>query len=124
GASWKNFDFNMLWQGIGKRDYWIDSYGTLFWGWNSRGHSRITEAVLDYWSEDNPDAYLPIQLESGGRSGFGKDRHPSTRYLQDASYIRLKSMSIGYTLPVSLVQQLNIKNMRIYVNGENLLTFT
>lgn len=124
GLSWKNFDVNMLWQGVGERDYWPDSYGTLFWGWNSRGHSIVTEPTLDYWSEDNPDAYLPITLESGGRSGFGKDRYPSTRYMQDASYIRLKSLNIGYTLPTSFVQKLDIKNVRIYMNGENLLTFT
>jgi TonB-linked SusC/RagA family outer membrane protein len=124
GASWRNFDFNIFFQGVMKRDYWIDSYGTLFWGWNSRGHSRVTEATLDYWSEENPDAYLPIPLEAGGRSGFAKDRHPSTRYLQNASFIRLKNMGLGYTLPSSLTQKLKINRMRVFVNGENLLTFS
>lgn len=120
GASWKNFDFHMLWQGIAKRDYWPHRYATLFWGWNSIGHSRVTEAVLDFWSEDNPNGYLPRPMSGG----FRKNRRPSTRYLQDASYIRLKSLNIGYNLPPSLIQKLNIKNMRIYVNGENLLTLT
>lgn len=125
GASWRNFDFSMLWQGIGKRDFWPDSYATLFWGWNSRGHSNITEPVLDFWTEENPDAYLPLPLESGGSSGFDKDRYPSTRYLQNAAFIRLKSLSIGYSLPQSLMDRLgSLSNVRIYFNGENLLTFS
>src|SRR5690554_5309867 len=125
GFTFKNFDFTMLWQGIGKRDYWPDDYATLFWGWNSRGHSNITEPVLDYWRTDNPSAYLPLPLESGGSSGFAKDRHPSTRYLQSSAFIRLKSLSIGFNIPQSLMNQVNaIKRARIYFNGENLLTFT
>lgn len=124
GASWKNFDFNIFFQGVLKRDFWVDDYGTLLWGWNSRGHSRVTEATLDYWSEENPDAYLPLPLDAGGRSGFLKDRQPSTRYLQNASFIRLKNVGLGYTLPTTLTQRLKINRMRIFVNGENLLTFT
>lgn len=124
GASWKNFDFNMLWQGVGKRDVLMDSYATLFWGWNGQGHSRITEPSLDYWSEENPDAYLPIPLDRGGGSGFAKDRRASTRYLQDGAYVRLKSLNIGYTLPSSFNERLKINNIRIYLSGENLLTYT
>lgn len=125
GFTFNNFDLTMLWQGIGKRDYWPDSYATLFWGWNSRGHSNITEPVLDYWSTNNTNAYLPLPLEAGGTSGFGKDRHPSTRYLQSSAFIRLKSLSVGFNIPQSLMNRVNaIKRARIYLNGENLLTFT
>lgn len=124
GASWKNFDFYMLWQGVGKRDLFLDSYASLFWGWNSQGHSHLTEAALDHWSKDNPNGYLPIPLLSGGRSGFGKDRHPSTRYLLNGAYVRLKSLNIGYTLPTSLTQKIKINNVRFFISGENLLTIT
>ncbi len=125
GASWKNIDFHMLWQGVGKRDYMPSDYATLFWGWNSRGHTNISEAVLDYWSEDNPNGYLPLPLEAGGASGFAKDRYTSTRYLQKSSYIRLKSLSLGYTLPQTIMNRIDsIDRVKIYFNGENLLTFT
>lgn len=124
GASWKNFDFQMLWQGIGKRDLFLDSYASLFWGWNSQGHSHLTKASLDHWSKDNPGGYLPIPLLSGGRSGFGKDRYPSTRYLLNGAYIRLKSLNIGYTLPASLTKRIKINSVRFFIGGENLLTFT
>lgn len=124
GASWKGFDFYMLWQGVGKRDLFLDDYATLFWGWNSQGHSRLTEASLDHWSKDNPQGYLPIPLLSGGRSGFAKDRFPSTRYLQNGAYIRLRSLNLGYTLPASLTQKVKINNLRFYISGQNLLTIT
>lgn len=125
-ASWKNIDFSMLWQGIGKRDYWPDDYATLFWGWNSRGHSNITEAVLDFWTKDNTDGYLPLPLEAGGSSGFAKDRFPSTRYLQSSAFIRLKSISLGYSIPQQFLEEKVklVKRARIYFNGENLLTFS
>lgn len=124
GASWKGFDFYMLWQGVGKRDLFLDDYATLFWGWNDQGHSRLTEATLDHWSKENPDGYLPIPLLSGGRSGFAKDRFPSTRYLLNGAYIRLRSLNIGYTLPSSLTKKVNINTLRFYISGQNLFTVT
>ncbi len=125
GISWKGFDFDVLFQGVGKKDYMPSDYATLFWGWNGIGHSNVTEAVLDYWSEENPDAYLPIPLDSGQSDGFGKDRFASTRYLQDASYIRLKNLSLGYSIPVRILSNVPaIKGLKLYASGENLLTFT
>jgi TonB-linked SusC/RagA family outer membrane protein len=124
GVSWRNFDFSMMWQGVGKRDIWLNDYTTLFWGWNRKAHSRITEASMDYWTEDNRDAYLPIPLDSYSRSGFLKDRQPSTRYLQNGAYIRLKNLNLGYTLSSSITQKINIKSLRIFLSGSNLITVT
>src|SRR5699024_5367061 len=124
GASWKNFNFSMFWQGIGKRDVWIHENTTQFWGWNRDAHTSISPASLNYWSEDNRDGYLPIPLVEDGRAGFSKDRRPSTRYLRSGAYARLKSLQIGYTLPSSLVQKFNMKSVRIFVNGRNLYTIS
>ncbi|WP_340110689.1 SusC/RagA family TonB-linked outer membrane protein [Maribellus mangrovi] len=124
GASWKSFDFNMLWQGVGKRDVWLNDYTSLFWGWNRKAHSHITEEVMDYWSEDNPDAYLPKPLDASGKTGFTKDRQVSTRYLQDGSYVRLKNIQLGYTVPMNTGDKSVIKRLRLFVSGENLLTIT
>src|SRR5690606_21282732 len=125
GLSWKGLDFDVLFQGVGKKDYMPSSYATLFWGWNSRGHSNITEPVLDFWTEENTNAYLPLPLETGGRNGFAKDRAASTRYIQDASYIRLKNLSLGYSLPARLLASVPaIRGLKFYASGENLMTFT
>ena len=65
------------------------------------------------------DAYYP-------RPTFGKTKNAQrqTRYLQDASYIRLKNVQIGYTLPSELTQKLSISKMRFFISGENLWTGT
>ena len=114
-ANYKNIDFNMFWQGIGKRDLWISN--SLFWGmaggqWSSGGFTPHT----DYWTEDNPDAYFPRPLWTT----FAKNTQTQTRYLSDASYLRLKSIQLGYAIPTN---GKFIKNCRIYIVGENVLTF-
>ena len=122
GSSWKGIDFNMLWQGIGKRDLSLN--GPLFWGaagfpdgqWFSIG----LQEHMDYWREDNTDAYYPRPYLEKGL----KNHQVQTRYLQNGAYLRLKSIQLGYTLPGQLTQKVHIRNLRIYVSGENLLTFT
>ncbi|MCO5237946.1 MAG: TonB-dependent receptor [Chitinophagaceae bacterium] len=124
-ASWKNFDFQIFFQGIGKRDYFPSGSSTLFWGWSRSAKTRITDAVLNYWSEDNPEGYLPRPLGPSGGSGYGKNRQTSTRYLQHTTYFRLKSVYLGYTLPSSITKGIKfVDKIQFYFNGENLLTFT
>ena len=129
-ASWKGFDIRMFFQGVMKRDYWQGS-GYLF-GANSRGmwNSFGIEEVHDYFRDENTwsvkegyqtanvDAYLPRPLYND------KNVQTQTGYLQNAAYIRLKNMQIGYTLPKSVVSKIGIQDLRIYFSGENLWTGT
>ena len=121
-ANWKGLDFNMLWQGIAKRD--LSLGGPLFWGaagvpdgqWFSIG----LQEHMDYWTPENTDAYWPRPYLDKGV----KNHQKQTRYLQSGAYLRLKSVQVGYTLPSALTQKVHVKNLRVYVSGENLLTFT
>lgn len=129
-ASWKGFDIRMFFQGVMNRDYWQGS-GYLF-GANSRGmwNSFGIEEVHDYFRDENTwsvkegyqtanvDAYLPRPLYND------KNVQTQTGYLQNAAYIRLKNMQIGYTLPKSVVSKIGIQDLRIYFSGENLWTGT
>ncbi|MCT4587141.1 MAG: TonB-dependent receptor [Carboxylicivirga sp.] len=124
GFQYKNIDFSMFWQGVGKRDIIFSKASTTFWGWISHSQSHVSSQVMDYWSEENPGAYLPIPLDKSGKSGNGKDRYASTRYLQNGAYLRLKNLQIGYTLPKQWAEKAGIKKMRIFASGENLLTIT
>lgn len=119
-ASWKGFDFNMLWQGVGKRDLALD--GSLYWGIVGNKWWNIgLQEHMDYWTEENTDAYW-------ARPYFEKWEHKNqqtqTRYLQNGAYLRLKSLQLGYTLPEKLTQKVKINKLRVYVSGENLVTFT
>ncbi len=121
-ASWKGFDFNMLWQGIGKRDLALG--GPLFWGaagvpdgqWFSVG----LKEHMDYWTPENTGAYWPRPYLDKGV----KNHQVQSRYLQNGAYLRLKTLQLGYTLPSLITKKAHIQNLRIYVSGENLLTFT
>lgn len=75
---------------------------------------------LDYWREDNPNAYYPAP-RFGGSS---KNRQVQTRYLQNAAYIRLKNIQLGYTLPQQITEKAKISKLRVYVSADNLLTFS
>ncbi|MCG8310802.1 MAG: TonB-dependent receptor [Cytophagales bacterium] len=112
GFDWRNFSFLVFFQGIGKRDYMPG--GNYFWGLTNQWMVPQQHS-LDYWTEENTDAYW-----FRPRFGHGGNYQTQTRYLQDASYIRLKQLTIGYNIPQSLIGKWNIQNVRIYFTGENL----
>lgn len=118
GFDYKGFDFEMFWQGIGKRDYWLGD--SQFWGFTDEWCTPLTSS-LDYWTEDNRDAYFPRLHHYGVNGG---NHQVSTRYLQNAAYLRLKNVVLGYTIPRSITEKVKISRLRVFVQGENLLTFT
>ncbi|MFD2835493.1 TonB-dependent receptor [Gramella sp. AN32] len=124
-ADWKNFDARIFFQGILKRDYYVNSYyfwGAWDWGrWWSTGlepHTDYYRADADHPLGQNIDSYYPRPLFNG------KNHQAQTGYLQDASYIRLKNLQFGYSLPEDAVAKLGIHKLRLYVSGENLWTGT
>lgn len=115
-ADWKGVDFGIFFQGVGKRDLMLPA--TFKWQYGSQWQVPVA-AAQDYWREDNTSAYYPVARFNGG-SALGQNQ---TRYLLNAAYLRLKSVSVGYTIPQTLTQQWGIQKCRIYFSGENLLTF-
>jgi hypothetical protein len=126
-AAWKGFDMQMFWQGVLKRDFDPGENSMVFWGATGSGQwwSTAFTEHLDYFRDDpdhplglNTDSYYPRPLFNN------KNHKTQTKYLQDASYMRLKNLQIGYTFPEVFVNRLSLQNLRIYVSGENLLTIT
>lgn len=129
-ASWKGIDLSFLIQGIGKRDLDIRKLGTFRGPANGPLHGNAYEEHLDFWRDEtsplgaNPDAYYPnpyVQYTGQNNKNY---RLPTTRFLQNGAYLRLKNVQLGYTIPLSVTGKVNISSARIYVSGENLLTFT
>ena len=125
-ADYKGFDLKVFLQGTLKRDYMPGGGTTVFWGAVGYWQTNFFEPHLDYFRPQgttsplgaNVDAYYPRPLESG------RNRNSQTRYLQNAAYARLKNVTLGYTLPQSLTEDLSVSNLRFFVSGENLLTIT
>ena len=117
-VSYKGFTVSAFFQGVGERDVWPPSGN---WNWffpYMAGHIEeyfITES----WSEDNRDAYF---YHPTIRSH--KNTHTQTRYLQDASYIRLKDLRLSYQLPQEMLTTIGLNNMRLYVSSKNLWEYS
>ena len=115
-ADWNNFFFSAFFQGVG-RQHWYPSNECIFWGQYNRPYNNLPEWHLDnYWTEDNRDAYLPRY--AGYNSSIKST--PQTRYLQNAAYIRLKNLQLGYNLPQTVTSKLRMQNARVYISAENL----
>lgn len=119
-AAWKSFDITTFLQGVGKRDIMFDENANFFWGLvNNEWQSSYFTSHADRWTPDNPSGYLP-------RAYFttAKNRQSQTRYLQNAAYLRIKNVQLGYTLPQEIMNRINFKRTRLFLNVENLATFT
>jgi TonB-linked SusC/RagA family outer membrane protein len=115
GGNYNNFDFSILFQGATKVKKLLDLYATVFF---NNGSQNCLAELKDYWTPDNPDATYPRPWEG---------RHPdnnrnSTLYLRDASYLRLKSIDIGYTIPTKIMSKFGIEKLRFYFTGSNIFT--
>lgn len=115
-AEWKNFDLNLFFQGVGKRDLNLPSM--MFLSHYSSEWSVPSGLNADYWSETNRNAFFPRpRFDGGGWTGQSQ-----TRFMQNAAYCRLKSLTIGYSVPKSILSKISVDRLRIYLAGENLFT--
>lgn len=111
--TFKGFDLNIFFQGSQGNE--IANY-TRYELDGLIGKSNATSAMKDSWTPENTNTDVPAIKARPARF--------SSRWIEDGSYIRLKSLAIGYTLPKSWVQKMNMRSFKIYVSGQNLWTAT
>lgn len=123
-ADWNNFFFSVFFQGVGKQDWFPSNEASTFWGQYNRPYNMMPMWHVDnYWTEENPGAYLPRY--AGYYGPFYKGTaNATTGYLQDVSYIRMKNLQIGYTLPQHIAKKIFMQGATIYFSGENLWTWS
>lgn len=120
GADFKGFDFKVFMQGVGQRDMWANG-PVVIPGY--RYHEAWFSHHLDYWTPENPDAFYP-RLTDQSQSNQIRNFMPQTKYLLDMAYLRMKNVTLGYTLPENISDNFGLDRFRIYVSGENLFEFT
>ncbi len=122
---YKGVFLSLFVQGVGKRDFWPGTDNSLFWGAYNRPYSWQPEDVVNnIWSEENPDAYFPRLRGYTALNSRAELTVPQSKYLQNVAYVRLKNVSIGYNLPASLISKAGMSNVRVYLSGQNLWTWT
>jgi TonB-linked SusC/RagA family outer membrane protein len=115
-VTYKAFTLTAFFQGVAMYDYWPPNGNWVaFYPFNA-GHVE-NYYLTDTWSEDNRDAYFPAPHVS---TSTKQNVQPQSRYVQDASYIRLKNLTFAYNLPVTLAQKVGLSNASIYFSGMNL----
>ncbi|WP_229311115.1 TonB-dependent receptor [Larkinella soli] len=126
GAGWNGFDLSVLAQGIVRRNWYPGANADKFWGPYSRPYYSFIPADFekDVWTPENPDAYFPVLRGYTALNAGGDLNAPNDRYIQNAGYLRLKNVVVGYTIPEALTRKVRIPRARIYFSGENLLTAT
>lgn len=139
GVTIKNFDFSILINGTGKRDFFFPegSNNVRFWGIDWLPFTALSPQHLDYFRDTpgdkyvglyegdaniNLDAYFPKPYID--RFQNNKNRKPSTRYLVNAAYFRIQNVQVGYNLPSKVLSRFNVSKVRAYLSGENLFTST
>ncbi len=146
-ANWKGFDLRVFFQGVAQRDYYPLDY--LYWGFYQQPYAGGYNHLLDFYraegdsdvdlakhsqayidaglADQNLDARYPVLQSWLADRNLGTriDESaglaiPQTRYLLNAAYLRLKNLTIGYTLPTRLTENIGLANLRVFVSGENL----
>ncbi|MGV8963011.1 MAG: SusC/RagA family TonB-linked outer membrane protein [Candidatus Saccharimonadaceae bacterium] len=126
GGEYKGFDLDVFFQGVGQRSVWTQSAFVMPF---MRGADAIYANQTDYWTEanPNPNAEFPrlfpgnaakgtISVLDGGRNNF----YPQSQYLVNMAYLRLKNLTVGYSLPIDIASKVYLQKARIYFSANNL----
>ncbi|MGF1586211.1 MAG: SusC/RagA family TonB-linked outer membrane protein [Bacteroidales bacterium] len=117
-ADWKGFDLGMFFQGSAMSSVFINNFMTVpFLNNNSNADY---EYFNDRWTPDNQGATYPRATSSP----YTNNVQTSDFWLRNSSYLRLKTASLGYTIPGSILQNIRLQNIRVHVTAQNLITFS
>lgn len=134
-GGFKNFDFSVFLQGSARSSFWIDPEATApfvayrYSNTELPGYelqNQLLKAYADnHWSEDNRNLYaLWPRLNTAQGSAALNNTQPSTWFMRNGAFLRIKSAEIGYSIPKKLMQRVRLGSARIYASGTNLGTLT
>jgi len=121
GADFKGFDISAFFQGVGSRQVWGDGFLAIP-GYQS-GDGAMPQAIAgNFWTPDNTGAFYPAAYNNAG-SSTANNMQVQDRYLLNMAYLRLKNLTLGYSLPRPILQKAWISSLRVYVGLENFITW-
>ena len=116
--TYNNFDLSMFWQGVCDKDvYNNQKFQTDFWAVNDPGSNK-GERVLEAWTTANTSSTIPA-LSTMNTADEGR---ASSYFVENGSYLKLRNLQVGYSLPSNILSKLKMTNARVYLSGQNLLT--
>lgn len=121
-AGYKNFDISCFFQGSGRSSFWIDPTSTAPFVGGTAPRALLQYYADDHWSEDNKNIYALWPRLS--ESTVANNERKSTWFMRDGSFLRFKTLEVGYTLPRSWTKKLSMDRIRLYATGNNLLVWS
>jgi TonB-linked SusC/RagA family outer membrane protein len=121
GADYKGIDFSIFMQGVGKREVWGDGFLAIP-GYNSSDGAMPQAIAGDFWREDRTGAFYPAPYNLAG-SSTSLNMQVQSRYLLNMAYLRIQNITLGYSLPASVLTKIKSSKVRLYVSLENFFTF-
>ncbi|WP_201747965.1 SusC/RagA family TonB-linked outer membrane protein [Chitinophaga vietnamensis] len=121
-AGYKGFDLRVFAQGVGKRDWYPGPGNHYFWGIYAQPWTNVQVQNMDHWTPQNTNAYFPRVKSYIAEDADSELAAAQTKYLQNAAYLRLKNITLGYTLPKQLTEKMKIARLRVYFSAENIFT--
>ncbi|HCS73648.1 MAG TPA: SusC/RagA family TonB-linked outer membrane protein [Clostridiales bacterium] len=119
-AGYENVDFSCFFQGSARSSFWIDAVSTSPFN----NETQLLKAYADsHWSEDNRDLYA-LWPRLSSTINYNNSSPNSTWFMRNGAFLRLKSMEVGYTPPLKWLEKFHLSNIRLYLNGTNLLSFS
>ena len=116
--NYKNFDLAMFWQGVCGQDvYNNQKYQTDFWSLTDAGSNKGSR-LLEAWTADNTSSTIPALTTNN----TGDEGRASSYFVENGSYLKLRSLQLGYNVPTSFLSKFKMSSARFYVSGQNLLT--
>jgi TonB-linked SusC/RagA family outer membrane protein len=123
-GAWRNIGISAFFQGIGKQNWYPGLEAQQFWGPYARPYGSFLPENFQnmIWSTDNPNSYFPRMI--GYAAQNSELSVANDMYLQDLSYCKLKNITIDYNLPSKFLSKIHVQSCKLYVSGENLITWT
>ena len=121
GADYKGFDISAFFQGVGRRELWGNGFLAIP-GYNASDGAMPEAIAGNYWTPDNTGAFYPAAYNNAG-SNTANNMQVQDRYLLNMAYLRLKNLTLGYTLPASVMNKIRMSSVRAYVGLENFFTW-
>lgn len=134
---WNGIGLSVFLQGVGKRDWYPVNGSNFFWGGYARPYSGVlkiqspentiqVDKSTDDWVVTNADddPYWPRRAYGSAEKNYGTLTFPNDKFLQNAAYFRLKNLTLDYSFPKSVLKKAKIEQLRIYLTGENLATWS
>ena len=123
------FNVNLRWKDLSFSMAWSYKYGHYIWDEGTEQlandgyysfHRNILKSQTDTWSESNPDGKVPRRVAGNTEGGY----YYSSKFLKKGDFLRLKNLTLSYSIPKNFINKMGLTNARVYLAGANLLTFS